>query len=182
MPRAMNDSQTSPPQRPRDRTANSAEHPARFRERVRLRSGAVELLVFRIGREWCALELQSVLELVDDPDVRPIPESPPALLGVFALRGELLPLYAPGIVLGIEAEGHALALVMRRGNGRLALAVDDVDEVVRIELATLRNPPPGSQSDDTVVGLLLRPGQLTTVLDARALVSACAAQAPAEIA
>lgn len=165
----------------RTRVPNSAELPARFRERVRLRAGSVELLVFRIGREWCATELQSIMELVENPEVRPIPESPSALLGVFALRGELLPLYAPGIVLGIHAEGHELALVMRRGNGRLALAVDDVDEVVRIDLNTLRDPPPASQTDDVVVGLLLRPGQLVTVLDARALVSACAAQAPAVI-
>lgn len=128
------------------------------------------------------MELQSVVELVDEPEVRPIPESPTALLGVFALRGDLLPLYAPGIVLGIHAEGHELALVMRRGTGRLAIAVDDVDEVLRVELATLRRPPPGSHADDAVLGLLLRPGRLITVLDARALVSACAAQAPAGIA
>lgn len=124
------------------------------------------------------MELQSVMELVESPEIRPIPESPAALLGVFALRGEPLPLYAPGIVLGIHAEGRELALVMRRGSGRLALAVDDVDEVLRIDLGTLREPPQASHTDDVVVGLLLRPGRLVTVLDARALVSACAAQAP----
>ncbi|HSA57363.1 MAG TPA: chemotaxis protein CheW [Gemmatimonadaceae bacterium] len=153
--------------------------PVRFRERARLRAGAAEVLVFRIGREWCGLELQAVLEVVDAPDVRPIPESPPALLGVFPLRGALLPLYAPGAVLGIPADGSALALVMRRRGGRLAIAVDDVDEVLRIDLSALRDPPPGVHTDDAVVGILLRPGHLITVLDARALVSACFVQAPA---
>jgi chemotaxis signal transduction protein len=93
------------------------------------------------------------------------------------LRGELVPLHTPGAVLGTPDGGHALALVMRSGRRRVALAVDDVDEVIRVELAELREPPPGGPGDDAMLGVLVEPRRLVAVLDARAIVGACAAAA-----
>jgi chemotaxis signal transduction protein len=156
----------------------SDAEPLRFRERVRQRLGASELLIFRIGRESFALELQAVEEVVDTPDLREIPECPAALLGVFPLRGELVPLYTPSVVLGTPGAGHGLALVMRSGRRRVALAADDVDEVTRVELNDLREPPPGVAADDALLGVLVESRRLVAVLDARAIVGACAAAMP----
>lgn len=146
----------------------------RFRERVRQRTGSTELLVFRIGREQFGVELKAVDEVVESPDVRAIPESPPGLLGVFAFRERLLPLYSPSTVLGPTVGDSVIALVMRWGQRRLALAVDDADDVMHVELAELRDPPHIHRDDEIVAAVLWRGGQLITVLDARALVTACA--------
>jgi purine-binding chemotaxis protein CheW len=147
----------------------------RFRERVRQRLGSTELLIFRIGPEQFGLELRAVDEVVETPDVRPVPEPPPDLLGVFSHRDHLLPLYSPANLLGPAAGTSCVALVMRWGHRRLALAVDDADDVVQVEMRELRDAPQLGRDDEIVAAVLWKAGQLITVLDARALVSACAA-------
>ena len=151
--------------------------PLRFRERVRLRLGTADLLVFLVGREHFALELGAVEEVVENPELRVIPESPPGLLGVFPLRHQLLALYASAHVLGPYAQDGHLALVMRNATRRWGLAVDDVDDVITVSLAALRDPPPGVNDDDVVAGLVWHDGLLITVLDARALASVCTTSA-----
>ena len=147
----------------------------RFRDRVRARVGSAELLVFRAGGERFAVELKAVDEAIEAPDVRPVPESPPTLLGVFTHREQLLPLYSPGTILGVPLERPAHALVLR-GAGRLVgVAVDDVDDVLRVDLNALRDPPATDNADDLLLALLLRDRELIAVVDGRALVAACQA-------
>ena len=151
--------------------------PLRFRERVRLRVGNADLLVFLVGSERFGVELRAVDEVVEKPELRSIPEAPRGLLGVFPLREQLLPLYAPAHVLGPHAQDGHLALVMRSASRRVGLAVDDVEDVLSLSLTTLRDPPPGVNDDEVVAGLLWHGDLLITVLDARALVTACTASA-----
>ncbi|HEX7121770.1 MAG TPA: chemotaxis protein CheW [Gemmatimonadaceae bacterium] len=147
-----------------------------FRERVRQRTGSEELLTFRIGREWFALELAAVAEIVEGPDVRPVPEAPGVLLGVFSHHDVLISLYSGAGVLGADSDDETTALVLAARGGRFALAVDDVDDVVRIPLADLRQPPRGTADDEVLAGLVWRDGRLISVIHARALLAACCAQ------
>lgn len=160
----------------------AATRTVRFRERVRQRMGDADLLVFRLAGERLAIELRAVEEAVENPAVRPVPECDSSLFGVFNLRERLLPLYSPQRVLGLAVGDDPVALVLRHGPGYLAVAVDDVDDVVRVALSELRAAPPAPQGDDVVVGLLLADRELVTVLDARALSSAVAASAAREVA
>jgi purine-binding chemotaxis protein CheW len=146
----------------------------RFRERVRQRSGTVELLVFTVAAERFAVELRAVEEVAEAPVVHPVPEAPPGLLGVFALRDRLIALYSTTRVLGAAAASGGVALVMRSGARRIGLAVDDAEDVMVVELRDLRDPPAGTNEDEIVAGLLWRDRALVTVLDARALAALCA--------
>jgi len=147
----------------------------RFRERVRLRAGEQDLLVVRVARERFALPVESVDELVESPRVHTIPSSPPALLGVFPLGDRLLSLYAPDRLLGAAVGDEPVALVMRSGARILALAVDDAEDVVRVDLKDVRDAPRVGRDDDLVLGVLWRAPDLISLLDARALAAACAA-------
>jgi chemotaxis signal transduction protein len=147
----------------------------RFRERVRQGLGDAELLVFLVGCERFGIEIKAVDEVLESPVLCVVPEAPPALIGVFSLRDQLLPLYAPGHVLGPAAATGAVTLVMRSGSRRVGLAVDDVEDILPVVLSDLRPPPAGVSEDDVVAGLLCTAGRLIAVLDARALVAACAA-------
>jgi purine-binding chemotaxis protein CheW len=146
----------------------------RFRERVRQRSGTVELLVFAVAAERFAVELPAVEEVIEAPAVQPVPEAPPGLLGIFALRDRLLALYATTRVLGVAADSGGVALVIRSGTRHIGLAVDDAEDVMEVDLRDLRDPPSGTNEDEVVVGLLWRDRTLVTVLDARALAASCA--------
>lgn len=156
-----------------DQTADRSAAPARFRERARQRVGEQDLLIVRIGRERFGMPLEAVDELVESPAVRDVPGAAAPLRGIFPHGESLLPLYDPSAWLGIEPGDAPVALVMRGGQRRIALAVDDADDVVRVDLAELRDAPRADRYDDLVVGVVWRGAELLTVVDARALVASC---------
>lgn len=158
-----------------DPTAGAPQAPIRFRDRVRERAGAQDLLLVRIGDERFAVPLESVEELVESPNLRHVPGAPPALLGLFTLGASLLPLYSPAGVLGATPLREQVALVMRGGRARVALAVDDADDVISISLADVIDAPRTGHHDDVVLGVIWRDGELLTLLDARAVVASYAA-------
>lgn len=149
--------------------------PTRFRDRVRERAGAQDLLVVRIGSERFAVPLEAVDELVEAPHLRRVPGAPENLLGLFTLGDAMLPLYSPSAVLGATPVGEQVALVMRGGRARVAIAVDDADDVISISLADVVDAPRTGQHDDVVLGVIWSDGELLTLLDARAVVASYAA-------
>lgn len=155
----------------------AAKTVSRFRDRVRERAGTQDLLVVRIGAERFAVPLESVDELVEAPMVRAVPGAPEHLLGLFTFGESLLPLYSPATILGADAAGAQVALVMRGGQSRIALAVDDADDVVSVALAGVREAPRTGRHDDVVLGVVWRDGDLLTLIDARAVVASYSALA-----
>jgi purine-binding chemotaxis protein CheW len=156
------------------RPVNAAEGqdaPKRFRDRVRERAGAQDLLVVRIGSERFGVPLEAVDELVEAPQLRRVPGAPENLLGLFMLGEAMLPLYSPSAILGAEPMGAQVALVMRGGRARVALAVDDADEVINVLLADVIDAPRTGRHDDVVLGVIWSDGDLLTLLDARAVVA-----------
>ncbi len=136
---------------------------------------AVEHLVFRVGRELFALPLDVVEEALDIDRIQRIPEMNPTMLGVLTLRGATVPLYAPSIPLGVPDSDHRAALVFVRARGMVALAVDDVDDVLEIAADDVQRPPLDF-TDGVLSGVARRGADLIGVLDADALIAACRAE------
>ncbi|MEP7344823.1 MAG: chemotaxis protein CheW [Gemmatimonadaceae bacterium] len=155
--------------------ATSSSAPLRFRERAKARLGLADVLVFRVGTERFAVDLQAVEETLESIDVHSVPESSPSVIGVFAHGDQFIPLYDAAVVLGMMApvDSCTAALVMRGGGRRIGLAVADVEDVVALELSTLRNIPERVWNDELLLGLVMVSGLLIGLLDARALLSAC---------
>lgn len=63
-------------------------------------------LLLPVHGEWYGLELETVREVVRDPELTRLPLAPVALLGVFNLRGEVVPLVDTGALLGLEPLGR----------------------------------------------------------------------------
>jgi purine-binding chemotaxis protein CheW len=146
-----------------------------LRDRARGRSGIVELLMFRIGTERFAVELAQVEEAIDLPDVHHVPEMPPAMIGVITVRGALTPVFTPDDALGVPVERRNAALIFRSERGRFALAIDDVDDVMSLDLSLLRDAPGVDGSDPVVLGVARSEGSIVALVDAEALVEACQA-------
>lgn len=138
-----------------------------------------DLLLFRVGRERYATPLANVEEAVDVDvaSVQPLPAENPAFRGVFPLRGALTPLYASGHVLGSDAAAGATALVVRGDAAatRAAVIVDDVEDVLTVPEAELRDATAGADTDGVVRGVLHRDGGIIAIVDLSALVAACRA-------
>jgi len=153
-----------------------------LRERARGRTGMLELLMFRIGDEKFAVELVCVEEAIDLPDVHHVPEMPPAMLGVITVRDVLTPVFTPDEALGVPVQGRGAALIFRAERGRFALAIDDVDDVMSLDLATLRDAPGSDVADAVVLGVARNGDGIVALVDADALVLACQALPVLEVA
>ncbi len=145
-----------------------------LRERVHERTGTADLLMFRIGNELFATDLASVEEAVTLPKIHHLPEMPAAMLGAFNLRGRLTPVYSPSHVIGVPLRGAAqAALLVHADSRRLGLAVDDVEDVFQVDLATVREAPGTDDTDGILLGVAHHGQELVAIVDAEALVAAC---------
>ena len=140
------------------------------------------LLLFRVGAEWFALDLKAAEEALELPALERVPAMPPTMLGVFPLRGQLIPVYAPDSALGAsraggggaggsEGEGEGVVIVVRARDRRIGLAVDDVEDVIMMDLSKMRRPPGRAAAEQLVLGVLRHGSELVSVIDAAALVS-----------
>ena len=146
-----------------------------LRERVRSRSGQLEILLLKVGDERFGVELAAVEEAIDIPPVHHVPEMPPAMLGVITVRGVLTTVYSPSEALGIALHDGTSALIFRRGRSRLAVVVDEVDDVTTLDLSLLRDAPVLDAGDGIVLGVVRQQDTLLTLVDTDALLAACQA-------
>ena len=105
---------------------------------------AVAVLIFRLGTEWLALDVGSLVEVAPARVVRRVPQrTNRVLLGLVNIRGELQLCVALKELLGIEAEtGSSERLIIAEAPPwRWAFAVDDVAGVQRHRLQTMSNVP-----------------------------------------
>jgi chemotaxis signal transduction protein len=146
-----------------------------LRERVRTRSGNAELLLFRVAGERFAIELAAVEEAIDLPPVHHVPEMPPSMLGVITVRGTLTPAYSPQVALGLALTDGASALIFKRGRHRFALVIDDVEDVLTLDLATLRDVPGIAEAESVLLGVVRQRDALLALVDAETLLATCQA-------
>jgi purine-binding chemotaxis protein CheW len=154
----------------------SAPHRRLLRDVIAAREGQSDTLVFRVGPERFALDLPAVEEAIELPSVHHLPEMPEHMLGVFELRGRLVPIYSPERVLRVKlARDAAAVLVFRSGEKRLGLAVDDIDDVLTVDGAGVRRVPVPDNEDNVLLGVIRRGSDLLSLVDAESLALACLA-------
>ena len=142
---------------------------------------ASEVLIFRLGGEYFALDLACAEEVLELPALERLPHASAAMLGVAALRDGLLPVYTPEPALRVaRAKARGVLVVVRSGERRVGLAVDDVEDVMTIEPSMVRRPPVSGTGGAVLRGIARRGSDLVGILDADALVSACASAACTE--
>ena len=129
-------------------------------------------LLVRVDGKPYGLPLARVLEVGDLGEVLDVPRALAAVRGVTPLRGRLVPLIHLGALLGERSpppdRGRTAVLVeLGAGEGvrRVALEVDDADDVVR-ETAL---PVPRGESLPWASGVARRKGTLVPILDLDAL-------------
>ncbi len=145
-------------------------------------TGGSEVLSFRLGGELFALDLAAVEEVVEMPEIHPLPHAPEAMLGALRLRRRMIPVYTPALLLGVETTTSHAVLVLHKGARRIAVAIDDVDDVLVVDVADVRRPPTADGAESVLVGVTLSRNRLVSLLDAEMFVHACAGDSAPEIA
>jgi chemotaxis signal transduction protein len=89
--------------------------------------------VFRAGRERFCLSVLEMEEVVDWPQVTPVPRAPAFLMGIFNLRGAIIPIIDIAFSEGRRPDllpRHVVVAVLEQGPGhnamRLGIAADEV--------------------------------------------------------
>lgn len=99
-----------------------------------------EYLVFRVGRNACAVEARYVAGVSPLDGMSPLPGAVLPIAGVIAWRGSLITLLAAHAALGLtEPETRPrFALILVRDGGFVAIAAADVDGVRRVPFDSIR--------------------------------------------
>lgn len=135
-----------------------------WRERVAANDG-VQLLHFALGQGSYACDVDLVEEVVFHARVHPLPDMPPALLGVLRTRGELIPVLDVSSSLAEQrGSGGAATLIVELDSHRVGVAVDDVHDVIHVAAGALR-PPPVPDAHTPVVAVAPQPGGVITIVD-----------------
>src|SRR5574341_1282547 len=104
----------------------------------------VELCTFRVGGEDYAVDIMRVREIISPLPVTPVPRAPAFIEGVIRLRAEVIPVVDVRKRFGLPATPPTRKtkyVVVRIGGRRLALVVDEVTEVVRLQRSEIRPAP-----------------------------------------
>ena len=92
-------------------------------------TGGAFLLVRAAGRR-VGIAVEAVIEVREPGELGAIPSLVPALRGVTALRGQLMPVLNLAVLLGAEPGPSAAVVVTDLGGRRVGLEVEEADIVV----------------------------------------------------
>ena len=111
-------------------------------ERTNLAANSMfELLLFRLGeapgthrREWFGINVFKVREILVMPPITAIVGAPPVVMGVANVRGEMISVIdLPAVVGCVPDKGLGILIVTEFARTTQAFAVEDVNEIVRLE-------------------------------------------------
>jgi purine-binding chemotaxis protein CheW len=122
----------------------------------------VQALLVPVHEDWFAVELVRVREVVPAPALTPLPGAPPALAGVFNLRGDVVPLFDLAALLGLPGGDHGdQVAVTDAGHGVAALRAHGRPDLVSLGAGAGPADLPGAIARYTVEG----EGRVATLID-----------------
>lgn len=126
-----------------------------------------ELLVLRLGGTSYAVPVERVREIVRLRPITPLPRVPACLVGVIALRGEVVEVVDLRSRLALDTieRGRSTRIIVVNGeDGRTSgLLVDSISNVLRTSEQAIRSAAPGDPG--CVEALCDRDGELVSILD-----------------
>ena len=123
-------------------------------------------LLLPVGDDYYALPVSWVREVVDAPRLTQLVTAPPRVLGLFNLRGQIIPLLDTAALLGTGSiETVAWAVVVNWDQGPTGLAVTDFPQREQLETSTGPSDLPGT------VGLFQVGERIAALLDLATLLT-----------
>ncbi len=117
-------------------------------EKVKKEEEEVVVVFSCSGEEFC-VDISTVEEIIDYPEsLKEVPQAPDYVIGIFPLRGRVIPLLSIARILELSGEEKPERVVVLNIHGRrVGISADRAKEVMRIKKDVI-DPPPETFSDD----------------------------------
>jgi purine-binding chemotaxis protein CheW len=134
-----------------------------------------QFATFEVAGQLFGVEVHTVQEVLSYNEYTPVPLAPPAVGGLFNLRGQVIAAVDLRVQLGMarqELDGPVMNVILRGDGEPVSLLVDRIGEVVDLDDETFEPPPDtlGGPTRELVVGTFKLDGRLMLALDVNAAV------------
>ncbi len=128
----------------------------------------VQLVGFVIGDEEYAVPILSIQEIIKPFPWTRVPQVPKYVLGVFNLRGSVIPLIDLRTKFGLPTKkqnDETRFIVMRHGDDVAGFVIDRLTMAIRIKKENVGPPPDTVNGDDTIIdGVGKQEDKIITIL------------------
>jgi len=128
----------------------------------------VQLVGFVIGEEEYAVPILSIQEIIKPFSWTRVPQVPKYVLGVFNLRGAVIPLIDLRAKFGLQTKKHSEEtrfIVMRHGDDVAGFVIDRLTMAIRIKKDHIGPAPETINGDDTLIdGVGKQEDKIITIL------------------
>ncbi len=140
-----------------------------------------QLVTFQLGEELYGVNIMDVKEIVKIQDVRPIPNAPYYVEGIFNLRKEIIPIInlhkrfrLKKIITREEEELEGGFVILNIDGNRMGIIIDRIARVVTVNAADVKAPPQMLSGIGTeyIQGVIRQDNQYLIMLDIRRLFNA----------
>lgn len=104
----------------------------------------LQIIAFTVGKEDYGLEIEKIQEVIRMKPIKQLPRTPPFILGVMNLRGNIIPVIGLREKFGLEPLKYTqftrIIVVNHRGK-YVGMVVDDVNRVINVPLSNIEGNP-----------------------------------------
>lgn len=132
----------------------------------------VDLLAVTVAEHRYVLRLSEIVAVHAERPIVPVPSSTPELLGLVGVRGQVVPVYDLGTLLGHGAGAAPRWLAQVRAATSFALGFEQLEAHLRVPLDDVVVPPPDAPSTQPFArGTVVTPAGPRPLIDLAALVT-----------
>jgi purine-binding chemotaxis protein CheW len=128
----------------------------------------VQLVGFIIGDEEYAVPILSIQEIIKPIEWTRVPQTPAYVLGVFNLRGSVIPLIDLRLKFGLKAKKHneeTRFFVLKQGDDVAGFVIDRLTMALRIKRSNIGPAPETMAGDESLIdGVGKQEDRILTIL------------------
>ena len=128
----------------------------------------VQLVGFIIGEEEYAVPILTIQEIIKPIPWTRVPQTPKYVLGVFNLRGSVIPLIDLRIKFGLPPKNHndeTRFFVLKQDDEVAGFVIDRLTAAIRIKKSDIGPPPDTLASEESMIdGVGKQEGKILTIL------------------
>ncbi|EJF06823.1 Chemotaxis signal transduction protein CheW [Thiovulum sp. ES] len=114
----------------------------------------LQLVSFVVGEEEFAIPILTIQEIIKPIEHTRVPRTPEFVLGVFNLRGSVIPLIDLRVKFGVEAKGKTedMRYIVLKDDGETAgFVIDRLNQAIRIEKSKIDPAPEATSQDKSLI-------------------------------